>query len=518
MSSVSLTATPDGAVVAHRGMITVSIMLATIIQAIDGTIANVALPHMQGNLSASQDQITWVLTSYIVAAGIATPLTGWLTDQFGLKRILLVSIAGFTVASVLCGVSESLFQIVVARLAQGVFGAALVPLSQAVLLDVYPPRQHGSAMAVWGVGVMIGPIVGPALGGWLTENWSWRWVFFINLPIGALAFYGVGRYILGRDALKNVRFDFFGFATLSIAIGALQLFLDRGAQNDWFSSYETCAEAIIFAISFVFFVVHTALSPEGQSFFDRRLLHNPNYVFGIVLMFLVGMILFSSRALIATMLQNLFDYPASTAGLVMAPSGIGTMVAMHIVGRLTGRIDVRVFLVVGFVLIAFSTWQMTQYDLTVTQSEIVWPSVIQGVGLGAVFVPLATAAFATLSPVLRADGTAMFSLLRNIGSAVGIAVGQAQLVRNTQVAHAGIVENLGQGDLLTGPIASVFHLPGATGAASLNAEVTRQATMLAYLDDFRLMLVMTVVVIPLLLLIRPSKKNGAVAASSVALE
>ncbi|HUI62820.1 MAG TPA: DHA2 family efflux MFS transporter permease subunit [Steroidobacteraceae bacterium] len=518
MSSALPAATPDGAVVAHRGMITVSIMLATIIQAIDGTIANVALPHMQGNLSASQDQITWVLTSYIVAAGIATPLTGWLTDQFGLKRVLLLSIAGFTLASALCGISDSLFEIVVARLLQGVFGAALVPLSQAVLLDVYPPGQHGSAMAVWGVGVMIGPIVGPALGGWLTENWSWRWVFFINLPVGALAFYGVGRYIIGRRPLKNVRFDFFGFATLSIAIGALQLFLDRGAQNDWFSSYETCAEAITCAISLAFFIAHTALSPEGKSFFDYRLLRNPNYVSGIVLMFLVGMILFSSRALLATMLQNLFDYPATLAGLVMAPSGIGTMLAMHIVGRFTGRVDVRVFLIVGFALIAFSSWQMTQYDLSVTQSEIVWPSVIQGVGLGAVFVPLATAAFATLSPALRADGTAIFSLLRNIGSAIGIAVGQAELVRNTQVAHAGIIANLSQGNLLTSPFASVYHLPSATGAASLNAEITRQATMIAYLDDFRLMLVLTVLVIPLLLLMRPVGRNGAVAASSVALE
>jgi DHA2 family multidrug resistance protein len=346
----------DSVPVPHRGMITLSIMLATIIQAIDGTIANVALPHMQGNLSASLDQITWVLTSYIVAAGIATPLAGWLTDQFGLKKVLLVSIAGFTVASVLCGVADSLFQIVLARLLQGFFGAALVPLSQAVLLDVYPPKQHGSAMAVWGVGVMIGPILGPALGGWLTENFSWRWVFFINVPIGSLAFYGIGRYIIAKRPLRNVRFDVFGFATLSIAIAALQLLLDRGEQNDWFSATESWIEASTCIVSFLYFLVHTALSPAGKSFFDYRLLRNPNYVSGIILMFLVAMILFSSRALIATMLQDLFDYPASTAGYVMAPGGIGTMAAMLVVGRLSGRVDVRILLTVGFAIVAFSDY------------------------------------------------------------------------------------------------------------------------------------------------------------------
>lgn len=501
-------------------MITLSIMLATIIQAIDGTIANVALPHMQGNLSASLDQITWVLTSYIVAAGIATPLAGWLNDQFGLKKVLLVSIAGFTVASVLCGVADSLFQIVLARLLQGLFGAALVPLSQAVLLDVYPPKQHGSAMAMWGVGVMIGPILGPALGGWLTENWSWRWVFFINVPIGSLAFYGIGRYIVAKKPLRNVRFDLFGFATLSIAIAALQLLLDRGEQNDWFSATESWLEAVTCIVSFAYFLIHTALTPAGKSFFDYRLLRNPNYISGIVLMFLVAMILFSSRALIATMLQDLFDYPASTAGFVMAPGGIGTMAAMLVVGRLTGRVDVRILLAVGFAVVAFSSWQMTQYDLTVPKSSIIWPSIVQGVGLGLVFVPLATAAFATLSPELRADGTAIFSLLRNIGSAIGISVAQSQLVRNTQIAHAGLIENLGNNhaNIFTGPLGTAFHLSSLPGVASLNAEITRQATMIAYLDDFRLMLIVTVVVIPLLPLMRPPNRDSTAVGGGIALE
>ena len=521
MSSIENTG-PRGAPreISHRGMITVSVMLATVIQAIDGTIANVALPQMQGGLSASQDQITWVLTSYIVAAGIATPLAGWLTDRFGIKRVLLVSIAGFTLASVLCGMADSLAQIVIARLLQGLFGAALVPLSQAVLLDIYPPAQHGSAMAVWGIGVMIGPIVGPALGGWLTENWSWRWVFFINVPVGSAALYGVWRYIKSQSPARRVRFDLFGFATLGIAIGALQLLLDRGQLNDWFSSTETWVEAMTLAVSFAYFLVHTALTPAGQSFFDYRLLKNPNYVTGITLIFLIGLILFSIRALLATMLQQLMGYPATLTGFVMAPSGIGTMLAMLVVGRLVGRIPLRLLLALGFAITAFSLWQMTQYDLTLTQGEVIWPGLIQGVGLGVIFVPLSAAAFSTLTPELRADGTAFFSLMRNIGSSIGIAVAEALLVRNTQIAHAGILENLGRAhaDLMTSPLGPAFHLSSPSGLPALNEEITRQAAMIAYLDDYRLLLVICVIVIPLLLLIRPTQKRPVQPADALAIE
>jgi MFS transporter, DHA2 family, multidrug resistance protein len=505
----------------ERRMITLSIMLATVIQAIDGTIANVALPHMQGNLSASQDQITWVLTSYIVAAGIATPLSGWLTDRFGMKRVFLVSIAGFTVASVLCGIAGSLTEIVLARLLQGLFGAALVPLSQAVLLDINPPEKHGSAMAVWGVGVMIGPIIGPALGGWLTESWSWRWCFFINVPVGAMALYGIGRYIKAKPPARRVRFDMFGFITLSIAIGALQLLLDRGQENDWFASWETWAEAIVLTISLTYFVVHTVSVPAGQSFFDYRLLKNSNYVSGLVFIFLIGVVLFSTRALIPTMLQGLLGYPASLAGLLLAPSGLGTMLAMVVVGRLVGKADLRLLVGMGFAITAFSLWQMTRYNLFLTQSEIIWPSIIQGVGLGLIFVPLSAAAFATLAPELRADGTAIYSLLRNIGSAIGIAVVQALLVRNTQLAHAGLVSNVSAANptLDNSALAAAFHLPLPTGFAALNDEVTRQAAMIAYVDDFLFMLVLTLLVIPLLLLLRPPKRrNGPVAADHVALE
>jgi DHA2 family multidrug resistance protein len=497
-------------------MITISIMLATIIQALDGTIANVALPHMQGSLSASQDQITWVLTSFIVAAAIATPLNGWLVDRFGLKKVFLVSVAGFVLASVLCGISATLTEMVIARMLQGVFGAALVPLSQAVLLDINPREKHGSAMAVWGMGVMIGPILGPTLGGWLTDAYDWRWVFFINVPIGAIAFYGIWRYIHATAPARRVRFDTFGFVTLSLAIGALQMLLDRGEQNDWFGSTETWVEAVLLALSSAYFIVHTATRPAGQSFIDYRLLKNPNYVTGLLLIFIVGMVLFATRALMPTMLQGLMGYPAMLAGLVTAPSGLGTMAAMLVVGKLTGKVDFRLLLGAGFAITGFSLWQMTHYTLVLSTGDIVWPGVVQGVGLGLVFVPLSAATFATLSPQMRAEGTALYSLIRNIGSSIGIALVQTLLVRNTQIAHASLGAQVTIANPAVSDPNSVYNLGSSAGAALLNNEITRQASMIAYVDDYWLMMILTAAVIPMLLLIRPPKANAAPAPAEAA--
>ncbi len=369
-------------------MITLSIMLATIMQTLDSTIANVALPHMQGTMSASQDQIAWVLTAYIVAAAIATPLTGWLVDRFGQKNIFMTSIAGFTVASMLCGMSNSLAQIVAARLLQGVFGAALVPLAQVVLLDINPREKQGPAMAVWGMGVMVGPILGPTLGGWLTDSYSWRWVFFINVPIGLLAFYGMWKYIRPVPGAKRMRFDVFGFATLSLSIGALQLLLDRGQQNDWFSSTETWIEAIALLVTATYFVAHSLMTPAHKSFVDFRLFKNRNYISGTLFIFIVGLVLYATRALIPTMLETLLDYPVATTGLVTAPSGLGTMLAMLVVGRIVGKVDLRLTLFVGFMISAFSLWQMAHYSLSLSPGDIIWPGVIQGIGMGLVFVPL----------------------------------------------------------------------------------------------------------------------------------
>jgi MFS transporter, DHA2 family, multidrug resistance protein len=494
----------------NRPMITLSIMLATIMQTLDSTIANVALPHMQGTLSASQDQIAWVLTAYIVAAAIATPLTGWMVDRFGQKNVFLASIAGFTVASVLCGMSNTLAEIVAARLLQGVFGAALVPLSQLVLLDINPKEKQGSAMAIWGVGVMVGPILGPTLGGWLTESYNWRWVFFINVPIGLLASYGMWKYIRPVPGPRRQRFDVFGFATLSLGIGALQLLLDRGQQNDWFSSPETWTEAIALVVMATYFTAHTLLTPADKSFVDFRLFRNQNFVTGVLFIFIVGLVLYATRALVPTMLETLLDYPVSTTGLVTAPSGLGTMLTMLIVGRLIGKIDLRLMLFAGFTITALSLWQMAHYSLELSQGDIIWPGVIQGIGMGLVFVPLSAATFATLSPEMRAQGTALFSLVRNIGSSIGISLVQTLLVRNTVIAHASLTERITYANPAwhNPAVGRAYDLSTLGGAAFLDGSVAQQAAMIAYIDDFWLMLFLTVGVMPLLLLIRPPRRQA----------
>jgi DHA2 family multidrug resistance protein len=493
-------------------MITLSIMLATIMQTLDSTIANVALPHMQGTLSASQDQIAWVLTAYIVASAIATPLTGWLCDRFGQKYIFLASITGFTVASALCGMSNTLAEIVLARLLQGVFGAALVPLAQVVLMEINPREKQGSAMAVWGMGVMVGPILGPTLGGWLTDSYNWRWVFFINVPIGVIAFYGMWRYIRPDPGRRSARFDVFGFTTLSLGLGALQLLLDRGQQNDWFSSTETWIEAVVAVIAATYFVAHTVMTPAKESFLDYRLLKNQNYVTGLLFIFIVGLVLYATRALTPTMLENLLGYPVATTGLVTAPAGIGTMLAMLIAGRIIGKIDLRLTLLVGFLVTAFALWQMTGYSLDLSESDIVWPGVIQGFGTGLVFVPLSAATFATLSPEMRAQGTSLYSLVRNIGSSIGISLVQTLLTRNTVIAHAALAERVTRGSSAwSNPaVAATFDVHNSTGAALLDGAVTQQAAMIAYIDDFWFMLFLTLLVTPLLLLIRPPRRGNIV--------
>ena len=495
----------------RRRLITVSIMLATIMQALDTTIANVALPHIQGSLSAASDQISWVLTSYIVAAAIATPLTGWLAGHFGRKRVFLISVFGFTVASALCGMAGSLSQMVLYRLAQGVCGAALVPLSQSVLLDVNPPEKHGSAMAVWGAGIMVGPILGPALGGWLTDNYNWRWVFYINLPVGLLAFLGILASVQEQRRHAERAFDFFGFASLGLAVGALQLMLDRGELKGWFGATEIWAEAIVCAFALYLFLVHTATC-RTATFFNRQLLRDRNFVVGVVFIFFLGLFLYATLALLPPMLQELYGYPVTTTGLVTAPRGLGTLVAMIVVGRLIGRVDIRLILFSGLALAAFAHWQMTHFTLMMGVAPVILSGLSQGLGIGLLFVPLSTVAFSTLDRHLRTEGTAIFSLMRNIGSSIGISIVEALLSENTQVVHSTLVEHLRPDN----PWAATLNLPTATAAqlAAINFNVTRQAMMVAYLDDFKLMMVICLGAMPLLLLFRPAKA----AAPATALE
>ncbi len=485
----------------NRPLITLFIMAATIMQALDSTIANVALPQMQGTLSATQDQMGWVLTSYIIAAAIMIPLTGWLAGRFGRKKVFLISIVGFTLTSALCGVSTSLPEIVLFRFLQGISGAALVPLSQAVLFDINPPENHGRAMAVWGIGVTLGPVLGPMLGGWLTQDYSWRWVFFINVPIGIVAFLGLSAFMPETKKMLG-RFDFFGFATLSLCIGALQLFLDRGEMNDWFHSSEIIIEAFVACVALYYFLVHSFTS--SRPFLSPALFTDRNFVMANIFIFLIGVVLFATLALIPPMLQNQMNYPVIFSGLVTAPRGLGTMFGMIVVGRLIGKMDARVIMATGLALTGFSLWQMTNFDLLMGASPIVLSGLIQGFGVGLVYVPLSTVAFGTLPAVLRNEGTAFFNLQRNLGSAIGISVVETLLTRNTQMMHASLAEHITPYNLNSPAVLSSHaDLGTPSGIAALNHILTNQATMIAYLDDYKLMMVLTLAVIPLLIVLRP---------------
>jgi MFS transporter, DHA2 family, multidrug resistance protein len=490
-------------------------MLATFMQGVDTTITNVALPHMQGSLSASQDQIAWVVTSYIVAAAIMTPLTGWLAGRFGIKYVFLFSVIGFTLASALCGAATSLAQLVIYRLLQGVCGAALVPLSQAVLFQINPPERHAQAMAVWGMGVILGPIIGPALGGWLTDNYNWRWVFYINLPVGMLATLGIALFIRETRHAQREPFDMLGFAMLSLAIGALQMLLDRGELKDWFGSIEIWIEAIIAALGLYLFIVHTATATD-RSFLNRDLLKDSNCMVGTLLMFLIGIPLYGTMTLLPLMLENLLNYPVVTTGLVTAPRGIGTMAAMVLVARLVGRIDVRLIILGGLLITVASMWQMTGFSLQMGMAPIIISGVLQGFGLGFVFTPLSTVTFSTLPRNILTQGTAIFSLMRNVGGSIGISVVVALLAENTQIVHSRLVEGLRPDNpLAQAPfLGAPYSLTAPAGIAALNAEATRQAAMIAYLNDYKLMMLIVIMAAPLLLLLRRPRPRAAAPAAA----
>ena len=481
----------------HRGGITLCVMLATLMQSLDTTIANVALPHMQGSLAASQDEINWVLTSYIVAAAIATPLTGFLTARFGLKRLFILSVVGFTVASMLCGMAESVTEIVLFRWLQGLFGAALVPLSQTVLLNINPPQRHGSAMAAWGMAVMAAPILGPVLGGWLTEDYSWRYVFYINLPIGILALIGM-MIFLPRERRREARLDWTGFVSLSIAIAALQVMLDRGQELDWLSSKEIVAEAIVAGSAFYVFLVHIFTAREP--FMRPALFRDRNFTAGVIFVAIVGLTFYASLALQPPYLQDLMDYPVITAGFVMGPRGIGTMGAMMIVGKLMGRTDTRVLLGFGLGLSAWTFYLMTGWTPDVSSWTIIWVGVIQGVGLGFLFTPLSVVSLQTLPPGVRPEGAGFYNLARNVGSSIGISIVTALLARATQANHADIAQYVTSVNRQFGNpiVAQTLNPLTASGRAALDTLITQQAQVIAYVDDYKFLMIATLAVIPLL--------------------
>ena len=489
--------------VPHRLIITLCTVGATLMQALDQTIANVALPYMQGSLSATYDEITWVLTSYITAAAIMTAPVGWLAARFGRKYLFITCLIGFTVTSMMCGAAQSLSQMVAFRLMQGVFGAALVPLSQSTMMDIYPLEQRGKAMSIWGIGVMVGPILGPTLGGYLTEMYNWRFVFYINLPFGILATLGLLFFMPRSFGNFALRFDWIGFGVLSLGIGGLQMMLDRGQDQDWFTAREIIIEAVLGGLGVYLFIVHMVTAKKP--FIPPMLFKDRNFAAGLVLMFATGTILVSSSSLMAPWLQNLGNYPVEAAGLIMAPRGIGTMTAMLTSGRLSTRLDPRKLMAFGILMRAWSMWEMTGWTPDVAQWKIVVTIMVQGAGLGFVFLPLQMLAFATLAPQYRTDGASLFSLFRNIGAAVGVSVTSLLLARNTQILHEQIgasVTPFNRALQGGGVISRAWNPMQPQGAAVLDHMVNQQAQIIAYIDDYKVMVFSTLSSLALLMLMR----------------
>ena len=492
--------------VRNKSLLTVAIMLATVMQVLDTTIANVALPHMRASLGASSEEINWVLTSYIVASAIATPLTGWLSDRLGRKVLLIGAVVGFTLSSVLCGLATSIVQMIGFRILQGICGAVLVPLAQSILLDINPREKIGQAMAIFGAGIMVGPIVGPTLGGWLTESFNWRSVFIINLPIGMAA--GFMLLLFMPSGKRTQRpFDVFGFSMLAIAVACLQLLLDRGQQIDWFAAVEAWLYVGIAVACMWAFIVHCATAENP--FIDLGMFRDRNFSTGLVFIFLIGITSFSALALLPPMLQSLMGYPVIETGLVMAPRGVGTMLSMILVGRLVSKFDPRLLVSAGIVISAWSLWIMTGFDITMSQTPIMISGVMQGMGLGLVFVPLSTLAFATTKPQHRVDATSIFSVVRNVGSGVGISMVTAVLSQMSTVNHAELAERV----TLQSP--AIGRLPQSiTGSPQMlsiiDGLVSQQSAMIAYLDDFWMMMVVTLISLPIVFVLRRPQGSAKV--------
>ena len=487
-------------------------MAGVLMQALDTTIANVALPNMMGDMSASRDQITWVLTSYIVAAAVMTAPVGWVAARFGKKNVLIISMMGFTIASMLCGAAQNLTEMVVFRLLQGVFGAALAPLSQTVMLDLYPPEKRGQAMAIFGMGIMLGPILGPTLGGYLTDTYSWRWVFYVNVPFGVAA--SIGLWLFFKDSVRNIalKFDWFGFGAMALGVGALQLMLDRGTTKDWFSSSEIIIECVMTGLGFYLFLVH--LLTAKSTFIQRGIFRDRNFVSAQLLMFVVGAVLIASTALMPPYLQNLAGDTVTETGLLLGPRGLGTIVAMILVGRVANYVDPRILMTVGATAMTWSLWEMSRWTPSIDYFQLLSTTIIQGFGMGMVFSPLQLVAFATLPGKLRTDGTALMNLVRNIGSAIGISVTTTVLSNSMQAIHSQLTQYATPFNRALGINAPslLYSMQLPSGRAMFNGAISIRAAIEAYANDFLFMFYVALITFPLIWLMhRPAYSTSGYA-------
>jgi DHA2 family multidrug resistance protein len=494
----------------NRFAVTAFVMIAGMMQTLDTTIANVALTHIQGGLSASITEVEWVLTSYIVSSAIMTPPSGWLAGRFGQKRLFLVALAGFVAASAFCGLANTLDQMILARVLQGMFGAPLMPISQSIMLDIYPRERQAAAMAVWNAAGALGPILGPTLGGSITEDYNWRYVFFINIPFGLIAFFGFLLTMPKRPSHSPMRLDWFGFITLSLAIGAFQLMLDRGDQLDWFHAPEIIVEALTALLALYLFIVQifTAANP----FVAPRLFYNRNYISGTFLAATNTLIIFGSITLTSLFLQTVQGYSAFDSGLLMAPRGIGSGLMILVMSRVVSLVETRLLIAIGMSINIFVLWQMTQFNADVSSVTIMANGVLQGIAVGIAFVPSTTMAFAAIAPQDRAQGAAFFTLVRNLAASLSISCLANLLSTGIRANHADIVTHVTATNWL-------FQLPAITrfwnpltpgGAALLDAEITRQATTIAFIDDFKALFLVAGLSLPLILMAGGSRRGDTV--------
>lgn len=478
-------------------LLAVGVMLASLLQILDSTIANVAIPHMQATLGATPDEISWVLTSYIVAVAVAMPITGWLADRFGSRRLFLLSVTGFVLSSMLCGMAQNITEMVIFRALQGATGAFISPLSQAAMIDTNKPSRQAQMMGVWAMGIMIGPIMGPLLGGWLTENWNWRSVFYVNVPLGIISLAIMATQLPSREIVKR-KFDLTGFSLLAITLTAIQLLLDRGNHIDWFASLETWIYAFLGISGTWMTLVH--LTTAKDPLFSRKLFNDPNYVSAIGLSAVIGVVMFATMALLPPMLQRLFGYGVIDTGEALMPRGIGTLITMQISSQLVRRgADPRILIALGFTIAALSLWEMSLWTLQTDYAHFAWSGFIQGIGMGLVFMPMNASAFATVAPHLRTDGSSLLNLSRSIGSSIGISIVTTLLARNLQVSHSDLAAHVTPSFMQTVDFSTLdrFQDVGEAVLRMVDAEVNRQAAMIAYLDNFYLMMWMTIFTVPL---------------------
>ncbi|HUU73823.1 MAG TPA: DHA2 family efflux MFS transporter permease subunit [Burkholderiales bacterium] len=493
----------------HPLLISGSVMVASLLYSIDWTIAAVALPHMQGTFSATHDQVAWVITSYIVASAIMIPTSGWLSTRFGRKLVFVCAVAAFTLASVFCGAANSLPVEVLARIAQGMSGAFLIPLSLAIILDTFPPEQHAKAMSYWGIGSVCGAVMGPTLGGYLTEYLSWRYIFYINVPFGLIALLGVVLFLPETERDKTKKLDWFGFLTLAIGIGALQMMLDRGQRLDWFESGEIIFEACLAAISLYMFNMH--VMTHREPFLDPRLFVQRNFFIAMVLISFYGLLTVPPMVMMPAFLEQIRGYSIDTVGLLQSPRGVGILLALFISGRVSGRVDPRLLIFFGLLCLGISTGAMAFWNVNVDTWSIVWTGFIQGIGAGVILVPVQMCAFALLPPLQRNEGTAVFNLVRTMFSSIGVSITLAVFVYVGATGRAELVEHITP---YSQALQYLDHSGGYTtgtehGLAVIGREIDKQASMLGYNASFLMLALGAFVAMPLVLLIGRAKPTNS---------